>query len=90
MATKWQPIFSLFYMKEHEKISRLTFYCNALSLLVPKLFAKMAKYKLLTQHKLQGTSWLSTFIEYKTEHSSVIIYSNSIKICIEILHDKKH
>ena len=39
-------------MTEHEKISPLTFYCDTLSLLILKLFAKIAKYKLLTQHKL--------------------------------------
>ena len=53
---QWQQnsnqFFFMFYVKEHEKISRLTIYCDELSLLVLKLFAKIAKYKLLAQPKL--------------------------------------
>ena len=35
--------FLLFNVKEHEKVSWLAVYCNRLSLLVLKLFAKMYK-----------------------------------------------
>ena len=42
----------LFNLKEHEKVSRLAVYCNALSLLVFKIFPKICKiYILLIQHK---------------------------------------
>ena len=36
-------IFLLFHVNEHEIISRMGIYCNGLSLLVPKLVAKMYK-----------------------------------------------
>ena len=36
--------------------------------------------------KCDVTSWVSLFIEYKTEHRSVIIGSNSITFCIQIYY----
>ena len=36
------------------------------------------------------TSWVSIFMEYKTQRRSVIIKSNSIKSWIQILHDRTH
>ena len=56
-------------MKEHEKISRLTFYCDTLSLLV---FAKVAKYKLLTQHKVGRPKLIKYYLKH--EHECFIRY----------------
>ena len=49
------------------KISRLTFYCDTQSVLVLKVFAKIAKYRLLTQHKLWRHKLVKNVYEYKTE-----------------------